>query len=162
MRRLSTLSRHVRVHATGHVPCELKRLYPNASFSPRQTWQGFNSSCLLSPQDPLFPVLAREFMRTQTMVFGDWGEGDPSSTKKRYYATDQWNEISPSSFELGYLKNMSEITYNAMSAADDNAVWVMQAWFLVSIALCRDGQTAYCAFTKRHHPFVSSSSYASR
>merc|ERR1740130_695389 len=39
---------------------------------------------------------------------------------------------------------MSAAVYDAMSAVDSNAVWVMQAWFLVSIPLCRQGQAGYC------------------
>ena len=53
----------------GHVPCELKRIYPNTTFAPRQTWQGFNSSCLLSPHDPLFKTLAQQFYAVQKDTF---------------------------------------------------------------------------------------------
>ena len=75
-------------------------------------------------------------MRAQQSVFGDYGTG-------QFYATDQWNEIDPFSYELDYLRSMSAV-YSAMAAVDKDAVWVMQAWFLVSIALCRRGQTGYC------------------
>lgn len=127
----------------GHVPCQLKRVFPNASLAPRQHWQGFNSSCLLQPSDPLFEIVARRFMETQRTVFGNWAQEDGAGAKQ-FYATDQWNEISPSSYEPSYLASMSAAVYQAMVAVDENAIWVMQAWFLVSIALCRQGQTAHC------------------
>jgi len=65
----------IRMGFSGHVPCSIQRLFPNASFAPRQTWQGFNSSCLLDPRDPLFSKLANLFMETQNYVFGDYGTG---------------------------------------------------------------------------------------
>lgn len=125
----------------GHVPCQLKRIYPNISLAPRQHWNGFNSSCLLDPKDPLFKSLAANFMKTQVEIFGDWGAGKGTPS---YYATDQWNEINPSVYEASYLKSMSAAVYDAMAAVDPDAVWVMQAWFLVRIAQCEQGLTSSC------------------
>ena len=127
----------IRMGFSGHVPCAIERLFPDASFAPRQTWQGFNSSCLLDPNDPLFPQLAKLFMETQNNVFGDYGSG-------QMYATDQWNEISPSSYDHAYLQSYGKAVYDAMNDFDNESVWVMQAWFLVSIALCEQGQTGAC------------------
>eukprot|EP00941_MAST-03F_sp_MAST-3F-sp1_P002114 g2114.t1 len=122
---------------SGHVPCEFKRVFPNITFAPRQTWQGHNSSCLLDPSDPHFSKFASTFMQAQRQVFGNYGSG-------QFYATDQWNEIGPASYDKNYLRKQSSTVYNAMANEDPEAIWVMQAWFLVSIGLCRQGQTIYC------------------
>eukprot|EP00947_MAST-08B_sp_MAST-8B-sp1_P004677 g4677.t1 len=123
---------------SGHVPCSLRRVLPDIKLAPRQHWQGFNSSCLLDPADPAFGTVAGAFMAAQRSAFGDWGSG-------QYYATDQWNEINPARYDAEYLRGMSAAVYRSMAAFDKDAKWVLQAWFLVSIALCRQNQTAYCS-----------------
>ena len=37
--------------------------------------------------------------------------------------------------------------YGALQQFDSGAVWVMQSWFLVQLALCKQGNTIYGNFT---------------
>ena len=60
------------------------------------------------------------------------------------YATDQWNEISPSSYDHAYLQSSYGKAVYDMNDFDNESAWVMQFWFLVSIALCEQGQTGAC------------------
>ncbi len=120
---------------SGHVPCALQRVFPSMKLAPRPKWQEFNSSCLLDPTDPHFHTIALAFYDAQRRAFGP----------TRFFAADQFNEMTPAdNATLAYLTNQSASVYAAMKAFEQDAVWVMQAWFLVSIALCTQGQTAYC------------------
>ena len=84
---------------SGHVPCQLMRLYPRMKLAPRPHWQGYNSSCLLDPSDTVhYNLLASQFLSTQAGFFGD----------THYYAFDQFNEMSPmENATLDYLRGMS-------------------------------------------------------
>ena len=121
---------------SGHLPCQLQRIYPDMKLSPRPHWQGFNSSCLLDPSDTVhYKLISRKFLETQTEVYGS----------THYYAFDQFNEMEPKAdASLSYLQDISTSAYTALREYDAEAVWVMQAWFIVSIPLCHSGQASYC------------------
>ena len=53
-------------------------------------------------------------METQNNVFGDYGSG-------QMYATDQWNEISPSSYDHAYLQSYGKAVYDAMNDFDNES-----------------------------------------
>lgn len=44
------------------------------------------------------------------------------------YTLDQYNENDPASGGLGYLRNVSKHTIQALKSADPDAVWTMQGW----------------------------------
>ena len=49
----------------GHVPSELKRIYPEAKISRMSSWGGFEDkyrSHFLDPLDPLFATIQKEFL----------------------------------------------------------------------------------------------------
>jgi hypothetical protein len=55
----------------------------------------------------------------------------------RYYSADQWNEQTPAANSTtAQLAAQSGALWRSMHASVPGATWVMQAWFLVSIAIC--------------------------
>ena len=113
---------------SGHLPCQLQLVFPDMKLSPRPHWQGFNSSCLLDPSDTEhYKLISHKFLEAQSATFG----------VSHYYAFDQFNEMEPkANATLGYLKGIASSAYDALTAYDPAAVWVLQAWFLVSNSMC--------------------------
>ena len=54
------------------------------------------------------------------------------SDAKNYWAADLYNELSPPSNDTDYLSSVSSAVFDAMKAADPNAVWVTQGWMFHS------------------------------
>ncbi|WP_022918811.1 alpha-N-acetylglucosaminidase [Ruania albidiflava] len=96
----------------GHVP--------DAIASPdtdRTTWQGF-STALLDPQEPRFGQIAESVATVQAELLGT----------DHLYSADPFIESIPPSGDLADLAEHSRTVYAGMTAADPDAVWVMQAW----------------------------------
>jgi len=124
----------------GHVPDQLKQLYPSSKISQLNKWDGFNGTYFLDPADPLFSKIGSEFIKIQTQVYGT----------DHLYNADPFNELIPPSNTPTYLANASATIYNSMAQAgtllqcfapiatltnplpfsDPNAIWVLQGWFL--------------------------------
>jgi alpha-N-acetylglucosaminidase len=106
----------------GHVPDALLRVFPNANVTRSASWGNFNSSftgvLLLEPTDPLFAELGRAFVNTQTALYGT----------DHFYNADTFNEMEPRTNDPAYLAACGAAVYSSMSAADPQAVWVMQGW----------------------------------
>jgi len=50
----------------GHVPAELKRIYPNANIKSLGQWCGFDASYLcyfLNPEEPLFGKIQKMYLK---------------------------------------------------------------------------------------------------
>lgn len=60
------------------------------------------------------------------------GTGWEVGSVPRLYLADPYNEMLPPSIDPAYIRNVSTTIFQGMSAADSNAVWVAQAWFLGS------------------------------
>eukprot|EP00054_Salpingoeca_dolichothecata_P008009 m.45743 g.45743 ORF g.45743 m.45743 type:complete len:799 (+) comp17449_c0_seq1:3-2399(+) len=107
---------------SGHVPAAIKRLYPNATLFRSHSWGGFNETYtedyVLEPTDPLFQQLGQQWYETLISVFGT----------DNVYNSDTYNEMEPSSTNLQFLADSNEAVYNAMKAADPNAIYLMQGW----------------------------------
>ncbi|WP_147917112.1 alpha-N-acetylglucosaminidase [Ruania zhangjianzhongii] len=96
----------------GHVPDSLA-----AADTPRTSWQGF-STALLAPGEPAFAEIAEAVTRAQAELLGT----------DHLYSADPFIESIPPAGEPEQLTAHTRAVYRGMSAADPDAVWVMQAW----------------------------------
>ena len=103
---------------TGHVPTALKDKFPNAKFRQLPSWCQFPGTLFVDPTDPLFQQVGKAFVEEQTHTFGT----------DHLYASDTFIEMSPPSSEPKFLADMGRSVYHAMTAADPQAIWVMQGW----------------------------------
>ena len=105
----------------GHVPAELKRLYPETNIQYLGEWAGFADTyrChFLNPEEPLFAKIQKMFLDEQTRLFGT----------DHIYGVDPFNEVDPPSWEPKYLKNVSKNMFNTLKQADPKAEWMQMTW----------------------------------
>ncbi|MBP5689477.1 MAG: alpha-N-acetylglucosaminidase [Bacteroidales bacterium] len=105
----------------GHVPAQLKTLYPDADISDIRGWGGFSKEYLphfLAPTDPLFAEIQKEFLDAQNALFGT----------DHLYSIDLFNEIEAPSWDPETLAAYAQSTYGSMAAADHEARWVQSGW----------------------------------
>ena len=106
---------------TGHVPESIREVFPAARIHRTGDWSaGFSGTWFLDPLDPLFQRIGTLFIRRQTELFGT----------DHLYAADSFNEINPPTDDSTFLAGMGRTVYESMRAADPDAVWVLQGWFL--------------------------------
>ncbi|XP_018579109.1 alpha-N-acetylglucosaminidase isoform X1 [Anoplophora glabripennis] len=110
----------------GHLPRAFKSIYPDVNMTKMQVWNSFNDTycCpyFLDPTEELFKVIGKMFLDEQTAEFGT----------DHVYNCDSFNEVDPSTSDLTYLSNVGKSIYSAMTAADADAIWVMQGWLFYS------------------------------
>ncbi len=105
----------------GHVPQELKRIYPNAKMDKLACWAGFSapySPTLLDTSDPLYSKIQKLFIEEQTALYGT----------DHIYGLDVFNEMEPPSWEPEYLARISQQVYESLRKADKNAEWLQMSW----------------------------------
>ena len=105
----------------GHVPQELKRIYPEAKISKLSTWGGFTDAyacSFLDPMDPLFSKIQGLFMARQKEMYGT----------DHIYGIDLFNEVQPPSFDEAYLKRVASGVFNTLERSDRQAVWLQMTW----------------------------------
>ena len=102
---------------TGHVPPAFRQRFPHALLKQTK-WVGFPQVFVLDPEDPLFVEIGRRFVKEQTKTYGT----------DHLYSADTFNENKPPTDDSTYLSNMSGKVYQAMSAGDPQAKWIMQGW----------------------------------
>lgn len=105
----------------GHVPQELKRLYPDARITRVSYWGGFADEyrcSFLDPMDPLFDTIQREFLTEQARLFGT----------DHIYGADPFNEIDAPTWDPETLAGMSRHLYESLSKVDPDAVWLQMGW----------------------------------
>ena len=106
---------------SGHVPYELKRVYPNAKINKMSQWGGFDTlyrSSFLDPTDTLFRMIQKEYLDEQTKLYGT----------DHIYGIDPFNEIVPPSWEPNYLARVSKTIFKTLEQVDPNAVWLQMSW----------------------------------
>ena len=106
---------------TGHVPQQIKDIYPEAEITRVPGWGGFEEEYLchfLSPMDPLFAQLQKEYIEAQTEIFGT----------DHIYGMDLFNEIEAPSWDPETLARMSSSAYESLTAADPEARWLQMGW----------------------------------
>ncbi|PTB51442.1 glycoside hydrolase family 89 protein [Trichoderma harzianum CBS 226.95] len=107
----------------GFVPRAVSSVLPDAQVLHSIQWVNFpeeyTEDILLDPVDPLFAQMQLSFITKQQQAYGNI---------TNFYTLDQFNEMTPPSEDLDYLRNASSNTWKALKAADPNAIWVFQAW----------------------------------
>jgi len=105
---------------SGHVPQEIKTIYPEAKITKLGAWAGSNEyrSSFLDPMDPLFSKIQKEFLTQQNKIYGT----------DHIYGIDLFNEMDPPSFELPYLKRVGHQVYGTLKKVDKKAVWLQMTW----------------------------------
>jgi len=109
---------------TGHVPRALMQHFPEATFQQLPSWCNFPPTVFVDPRDPLFQRIGKAFIDEQTRQFGT----------DHLYAADTFIEMPPPSNEPAFLDAMGKAVHGAMTAADPEAVWVMQGWIFFNAA----------------------------
>ena len=107
----------------GFVPRAITRVRPNASVTAAPNWltvADFSEDLFLSPLDPTSQELQKLFISKQIDAFGNI---------TNIYTLDQFNEMQPTSSDIGYITNVSTATYTALTEANPAAIWLMQGWF---------------------------------
>lgn len=107
----------------GHVPRQLKDMFPNADIKAMSTWDEFEEqyrTFFLNSEDPLYTKIQKMYLEEQTRMFGT----------DHIYGIDPFNEMDPPSFEPQYLHNVSKHIYESLTAVDPQAEWLQMGWFL--------------------------------
>lgn len=105
----------------GHVPQELKRIYPDAKITKLGAWAGYSDqyACsFLDPMDPLFTKIQKMFLEEQNSIYGT----------DHIYGIDLFNELEAPSYEPSYLRRVSRQVYQSLEKADKKAVWLQMTW----------------------------------
>jgi alpha-N-acetylglucosaminidase len=111
----------------GFVPRAITRLFPEANVVNGSKWDVFppqlTNDTFLEPLDPLFGQLQKSFISKQMAAYGNISS---------IYTLDQYNENTPYSGDLDYLRNVTANTWKSLKAANPAAIWLMQGWLFYS------------------------------
>ena len=105
----------------GHVPEQLKFIYPEAQITDVPFWGSFPAENLchfLAPMDPLYAQIQREYMTEQERMFGT----------DHIYGVDLFNEVDAPSWDPETLAEMSRCAYESMASVDPETVWLQMGW----------------------------------
>ncbi|KAJ9446996.1 Alpha-N-acetylglucosaminidase [Diplonema papillatum] len=105
----------------GHVPKALRK-YFGASYIESEAWNGFPSTLLLQPTDPLFQRIAAMFIEEQKKAY-NW--------TSHFYNGDTFNEMNPSSSDTEYLKSSAKGVIDGIKAGDPHGKWIVQGWLFM-------------------------------
>lgn len=106
---------------SGHVPPQLKDIYPSAQITKVKGWGGFpeeNLCHFLAPMDSLYHRIQSEFLEEQTRLFGT----------DHIYGSDLFNEVEAPSWDSQTLSDISRNAYESMAAVDPEALWLQMGW----------------------------------
>ena len=105
----------------GHVPRDLKRIYPKAPMTQLEAWSGYPDeyACtFLDPMSDLYTEIQKKFVQKETEIYGT----------DHIYGIDIFNELMPPSWEPDYLGRVSRQVYESLEKADSNATWLQMGW----------------------------------
>ncbi|MEV0224493.1 alpha-N-acetylglucosaminidase [Streptomyces sp. NPDC050704] len=100
---------------SGHVPRELAE--DRSARSTALPWWDFEVR-VLDPRDPLFEEFGVTLLTEQHRLFGT----------DHHYAADPFIETTPPVTEPADLARVARAVHGVMTAVDDQATWVLQAW----------------------------------
>ncbi|KAG6574626.1 Alpha-N-acetylglucosaminidase [Phytophthora cinnamomi] len=107
----------------GHVPEDLKLTLPNANFTRSPNWGNFTDEycCvyMIEPTDPLYREIGKAFLKEQRALY---------NYTSSLYQCDTYMEMAPEFSDLSELKGAARAVIDGMTAADPDAVWLMQGW----------------------------------
>lgn len=108
----------------GFVPQGIQRLYPDVKLFETSWLGGVSKNWMVTPDSPLFAKIGQMFIEEWEKEFG----------KNNYYIADSFNEMDIP-FPPKGTKEREELmakygneVYTSISAANPDAVWVMQGW----------------------------------
>jgi len=107
---------------TGHVPAAFKQKFPSAKLKTANWNNGFADTYILDADDPMYAEVGRQFLKTQTKIYGT----------DHLYSADTFNENEPPTDDPAYLSKLSKGIYDNMKQVDTAAIWVMQGWLFYS------------------------------
>lgn len=105
----------------GHVPSDLKRIYPDAPVTQLELWGGFGEeyACsFLDPMSDLYTEIQKMFVEKESEIYGT----------DHIYGIDIFNEMIPPSWEPEYLGRVSRQVYESLEKADPEAIWLQMGW----------------------------------
>ena len=105
----------------GHVPEQLKEIYPEAQITDIPFWGTFpdeNLCHFLAPMDPLYAEIQRDYMTEQEKMFGT----------DHIYGVDLFNEVEAPSWDPETLAEISRCAYESMASVDPESVWLQMGW----------------------------------
>lgn len=106
---------------SGHIPPQLKDIYPEARITRIKGWAGFpeeNLCHFLSPTDSLYFRIQKKYLEEQEALFGT----------DHKYGVDLFNEVEAPSWDPETLADMSRCVYESIAATDHDAVWLQMGW----------------------------------
>lgn len=106
---------------SGHVPPQIKEIYPDAQITRVKGWAGFpeeNLCHFLAPMDSLYHQIQKEFLEEQTAIFGT----------DHIYGVDLFNEVEAPSWDPQTLSDISRNAYESMARVDPDALWLQMGW----------------------------------
>ena len=106
----------------GHIPEALVSLYPNITYYNTKfvsftSSKAFHPTYLLGSNDPLFRKIGASFIKE---YINEFGETD------NLYNADAFNEMTPASSDLEFIRRSGEAIYEAITDVDNDAVWLIQ------------------------------------
>ncbi|KAG6023275.1 hypothetical protein E4U19_004463 [Claviceps sp. Clav32 group G5] len=112
----------------GFVPKSIKKVRPDVNLTTSPNWfppapDKYTRDLFLSPLDDTYAELQKLFIGKQMAAFGN---------VTNVYTLDQFNELNPASGDTKYLSDISNSTYNGLTAANPAAVWLIQGWLFYS------------------------------
>ncbi|ORZ29034.1 tim-barrel domain-domain-containing protein, partial [Lobosporangium transversale] len=113
------------------TPRALVNKFPEAVFKNSSQWSFFpeehTNVTYVKQTDPLFTTLATQFLQLQQKLYDGY--------QSHFYLLDLYNELIPDCVTPACLKDTTTSVTKALQAADKDAVWVMQGWFLTNTAV---------------------------
>lgn len=106
---------------SGHVPGELKTLYPDARIHQMSQWGGYEDkyrSHFIEPMDSLYGVIQKKFLEKQTEMYGT----------DHIYGIDPFNEVDSPDWNEEFLSNVSKRIYGSIAEVDPDATWLQMTW----------------------------------
>lgn len=110
---------------SGHVPREIKAIFPDAPITELEAWAGFPESMacsFLDPMSPLYSEIQKKFVEKEIEIFGT----------DHIYGIDVFNEVMPPKSQPDYLARVSRQIYESVAAADPEARWLQMGWLFVN------------------------------
>ncbi|KAG0260525.1 hypothetical protein BG011_001846 [Mortierella polycephala] len=136
----------------GFVPRALVSKFPDAVFKTSSAWSAFpeewTTVTYVSQTDPLFSQLTTQYLQLQQQLNNGF--------KSNFYLLDLYNELIPDCMTPECLKSTTTSVTNALHSVDKDAVWAMQAWFLLNPVWTPEATEAYFAGMREANgtPFI--------
>ena len=105
----------------GHIPAELADVMPQIDTFRVSRWCRFADEyrcTFLSPMDPVFTQIQKDFLEEQTKMYGT----------DHIYGIDPFNEVDAPFWDPETLSKLGSGIYNSLAAVDPDAQWLQMGW----------------------------------